>query len=70
MIAIHGGAGLFKEGIEKYCSNALTERFQDFEINNELVKSIMVVYILFYFKSIFCRIWKNAQSSIAVLVQI
>ena len=49
MIAVHGGAGLFKEGIEQFCSTALKENIKekigDIEINNKLVNAIMV-YIL------------------------
>uniref|UniRef100_A0A914LHF2 Asparaginase n=1 Tax=Meloidogyne incognita TaxID=6306 RepID=A0A914LHF2_MELIC len=52
MIAVHGGAGLFKEGIEQFCATALKDDglgkawnnltgSDEIEVGNRLVKSIM-----------------------------
>ncbi|KAL7069631.1 hypothetical protein ACQ4LE_011209 [Meloidogyne hapla] len=53
MIAVHGGAGLFKEKIEQFCSAALKDdgvektgnnmpgSCDEIEVNNQLVKAIM-----------------------------
>jgi len=49
MIAVHGGAGLFKEGIEQFCATALKdgglgEACDEIPINNRLVNAIMVYF--------------------------
>nr|CAD2153720.1 unnamed protein product [Meloidogyne enterolobii] len=46
MTAVHGGAGLFKEGIEQFCATALKdgglgEACDEIPINNRLVNAIM-----------------------------
>ena len=53
MIAVHGGAGLFREGIEQFCATALKDdglgkagnnltSSDEIEVGNRLVKAIMV----------------------------
>lgn len=49
MTAVHGGAGLFKEGIEQFCATALKdgglgEACDEIPINNRLVNAIMVYF--------------------------